>query len=102
MSHQLLFSPFCFMKSLILSLNETLLTVSFKHRASEGATFPAQAGDGILEPGGRGTGFPRGSDEIYKRVKASQYHIRVTTQTNADLRETNGCLGQIRPAFLYL
>lgn len=37
---QLLFSPFCFMKSLILSFNETLLTVSFKYGASQGATLP--------------------------------------------------------------
>lgn len=61
-SHQLLFSPFCFMESLILSFNETLLTVSFKHGATKGATFPAQAGDCVLEPGGCGTGFPGGSD----------------------------------------
>lgn len=38
---QLLFSPFCFTKSLILSFNETLLTVSFKRGASQGATFPS-------------------------------------------------------------
>lgn len=50
------------MESLILSFNETLLTVSFKHGATKGATFPAQAGDCILEPGGCGTGFPGGSD----------------------------------------
>ena len=55
---QLLFRPFCFMKSLILSFNEALLTVSFKHSASEGATFPPQAGYSVLEPGGCGTGFP--------------------------------------------
>ena len=58
MSHQVLFSPFRFMKSLILSFDETLLTVSFKHTASEGTAFPAQAGDSVLEPGGRGAGFP--------------------------------------------
>lgn len=61
-SHQLLFSPFCFMESLILSFNETLLTVSFKHGATKGTTFPAEAGDCVLEPGGCGTGFPGGSD----------------------------------------
>lgn len=55
---QLLFSPFCFMKSLILSFSETLLTESFKHSVSEGATFPPQARYSILEPGGCGTGFP--------------------------------------------
>lgn len=49
---QLLFRPFGFMKSLILCFNETLLTVSFKHSASERATFPSQAGDCVLEPGG--------------------------------------------------
>lgn len=37
---QLLFSPFCFVKSLILGFNETLLTVSFKHGASDGAALP--------------------------------------------------------------
>lgn len=58
MSHQLLFSPFRFMKSLVLSFDEALLTVSFKHTASKGAAFPAQAGDSVLEPGGRGAGFP--------------------------------------------
>lgn len=55
---QLLFRPFCFTKSLILSFDEAFLTVSFKHSASKGATFPPQARDSILEPGGRGTGFP--------------------------------------------
>lgn len=38
---QLLFSPFGFTKSLFLSFNETLLTVSFQHGASQGATFPS-------------------------------------------------------------
>lgn len=37
---QLLLSPFCFVKPLILSFNETFLTVSFKHGASQGATLP--------------------------------------------------------------
>lgn len=55
---QLFFSPFCFMESLILSFDETLLTVSFKHSASQGTTLPPQTGDSILEPGGCGTGFP--------------------------------------------
>lgn len=54
---QLLFGPFRFMKSLTLSFNETLLTVSFKHGAANGATFPPQARNSVLEPGGRGTGF---------------------------------------------
>lgn len=49
------------MKSLVLSFNETLLTVSFKHGASKRATFPAQAWDVVLEPGG----FPRGSDKLF-------------------------------------
>lgn len=62
---QLLFSSFGFTKSLILSCNETLLTVSFKHGASEGAALPPQAGDCVLEPGGCGTGFPRGSDKMF-------------------------------------
>lgn len=64
MSHQLLFGPFGFVKSLTLSFDETLLTVSFKHGASQGATFPSQAGDSILEPGARGTGFRGGRDKI--------------------------------------
>lgn len=55
---QLLFCPFCFMESLILSFDEALLTVSFKHSASEGAAFPPQARYSILEPGGCGTGLP--------------------------------------------
>lgn len=80
MSHQLLFSPFCFMKPLALSFNEALLTISFKHGAPEGAALPAQAWDVILEPGGCGTGFPRGSNKLYKRVDASQYYIWVTVQ----------------------
>lgn len=58
MSYQLLFSPFCFVKSLILSFNKTLLTIPFKHGASEGATLPPQAGGCVLEPGGCGTCFP--------------------------------------------
>lgn len=62
---QLLFSPFCFMKSLVLSFNKTLLTVSFKHGASKGATFPPQAGDCVLEPGACGTCFPRGSNKMF-------------------------------------
>lgn len=51
MSHQLFFRPFGFMKSLVLSFNETLLTVPFKHGASQGATLPAQARDVVLESG---------------------------------------------------
>lgn len=62
---QLLFGPFGFVKSLTLSFDETLLTVSFKHGASQGATFPSQAGDSILEPGGRGTGFRGGRDKMF-------------------------------------
>lgn len=79
-SYQLLLSPFCFMKSLILSFNKTLLTVSFKHGASKGATFPPQAGDCVLEPGACGACFPRGSNKIWKRVDTSQYHMWATKQ----------------------
>lgn len=81
MSHQLLFSPFCFMKSLILSFNETLLTVPLKHGAAEGTTFPPEAGHCILEPGGRGPCLPRGGNQVWKRVDTGQHHIWVTTQT---------------------
>lgn len=35
---QLLFGSFCFMKSLSLGFDETLLTVAFKRGASKGAT----------------------------------------------------------------
>lgn len=80
MSHQLLFSPLCFMKPLALSFNEALLTISFKHGAPEGAALPAQARDVVLEPGGHGTRFPRRSDKLYKRVDAGQYHIWATVQ----------------------
>lgn len=62
---QLLFSPFCFMKSLILSFNETLLTVPLKHGAAEGTTFPPEAGHCILEPGGRGPCLPRGGNQVF-------------------------------------
>lgn len=62
---QLLFSPFGFMKSLILCFNETLLTVSFKHGASKGATFSPQAGGCVLESGGCGAYFPRGSNKMF-------------------------------------
>lgn len=62
---QLLFSPFCFMESLILSFDETLLTVSFKHGASEGAALSPQAGGCVLESGGCGTYFPRGSNKMF-------------------------------------
>lgn len=62
---QLLFSPFRFVKSLILSFNETLLTVSFKHGAPEGATSHPEAGHCILEPGGRGPRFPRGGNQMF-------------------------------------
>lgn len=78
MSHQLLFRPFGFMKPLVLSFNEALLTIPFEHGAPEGAALPAQARDVVLEPGGCGTGFPRSGDKLYKRVDASQYHIWVT------------------------
>lgn len=80
MSYQLLFSPFGFMKSLVLSFNKTLLAVPFKHRASEGATLPPQAGDRVLEPGGRGTCFPRGGHKIWKRIDTHQYHMWATKQ----------------------
>lgn len=62
---QLLLRPFRFVKPLVLSLDEALLTISFKHGAPEGAALPAQARDVVLEPGGRGTGFPRGSNELF-------------------------------------
>lgn len=78
MSHQLLFRPFGFVKPLVLSFNEALLAIPFEHGAPEGTTLPAQARDVVLEPGGCGTGFPRSSDKLYKRVDASQYHIWVT------------------------
>ena len=64
MSHQVLFSPFRLVKSLGLRFDETLLAVPFEHGASEGAAFPPQAGDGILEPGGCGTGLRGSGDEI--------------------------------------
>lgn len=81
MSHQLLFRPFGFVKPLVLSFNEALLTIPFEHGAPEGAALPAQARDVVLEPGGCGTGFPRSGDKLYKRVDASQYHIWVTVHT---------------------
>lgn len=75
------------MKSLVLSFNETLLTVPFKHGASQGATLPAQARDVVLESGGRGSCFPGGGDRLYKRVGAIQYHIRVTVHTHTEMLE---------------
>lgn len=62
---QLLFCPLGFVKSLILRFNETLLTVAFECGAAEGAAFPAQAWHGVLEPGGHGTGFPRGRYKMF-------------------------------------
>lgn len=62
---QLLFCPFGFMKPLVLSFNEALLTIPFEHGAPEGAALSAQARDVVLEPGGCGTGFPRSGDKLF-------------------------------------
>jgi hypothetical protein len=53
------------MKSLVLSFNEALLTISLKHGASQRATFPPQAWNSVLEPGGSRTGFPRNSGKMF-------------------------------------
>lgn len=61
---QLVFSSFGLMKSLTLGFNETLLAVSFKHGASNSATFPPQAGDCVLESRS-GSSFSGGSHEMF-------------------------------------
>lgn len=86
------------MKSLVLSFDETLLTVPFKHGASEGATLPAQARDVVLESGGWGTSFSRGSDRLYKRVDAIQYHIWVMVHTQTLMLEKKWIPAQMSTA----
>jgi hypothetical protein len=98
MSHQLFFRSSCFMESLVLSFDETLLTVPFKHGASECAALPAQARDIVLEPGGRGTSFLRGSNRLYKRGDAIQYPIRVTLHTQTQRLEKKWVPAQMSTA----